>query len=218
MLQLHNISRSFGHLKILKDVSLTVGDGEVVSIMGPSGAGKTTLLQIMGTLDTPDTGTVVYDGENVTAMSDSEVSRFRNRALGFVFQNHQLLPEFTLVENVMMPALIAGETPAEAQNKARRLLDEVGLLARENHKPAELSGGECQRGAVARALINNPKLILADEPTGNLDTANSDELSRLFFDLRKSHGTTFVIVTHDKEMASRCDRIIYLSDGKIVNT
>lgn len=215
MLEVRNISKSFGHLTILNDISLTVNDGEVVAVTGPSGAGKTTLLQIMGTLDSPDKGIIRYGDINVTELGDNELSHFRNRSLGFVFQMHQLLPEFTLLENVLMPAWIAGKRGTKTKEKAIGLLTEVGLRDRMDHKPSQMSGGECQRGAVARALMNDPQLILADEPTGNLDSRNSLELSQLFFDMRHNHGCTIVIVTHDNSLAQRCDRILYIADGKI---
>ena len=218
MLCVSNITKSYGNLSILKDISVHVDDGEIVAVTGPSGAGKTTLLQIVGTLDHPDSGKVVYDGNDVFALKDKELSQFRNKSLGFVFQMHALLPEFTLMENVLMPAWI-GHAPAKtATERARTLLEEVGLGHRMDHKPSQLSGGECQRGAVARALINDPKIILADEPTGNLDSGNSVELSNLFFKMRELHGTTFVIVTHDNMLAERCDRVLHISDGKIINS
>lgn len=215
MLEARNITKSFGNLTILKDISLKVEEKEIVAVTGPSGSGKTTLLQIIGTLDTPDTGKVLFDGTELTAMRDRELSKFRNSSLGFVFQMHQLLPEFTLLENVMMPALIASMPMSKARKAASALLEEVGLGHRLEHKPSQLSGGECQRGAVARAFMNGPRLILADEPTGNLDSANSKELIDLFLEMRHKHGTTFVIVTHDPSFASRCDRILHINDGKI---
>lgn len=215
MLEARNITKSFGNLTILKDISLKVEEKEIVAVTGPSGSGKTTLLQIIGTLDTPDTGKVLFDGTELTAMRDRELSKFRNSSLGFVFQMHQLLPEFTLLENVMMPALIASIPMSKARKTASALLEEVGLGHRLEHKPSQLSGGECQRGAVARAFMNGPRLILADEPTGNLDSTNSKELIDLFLEMRRKHGTTFVIVTHDPSFASRCDRILHINDGKI---
>lgn len=215
MLEARNITKSFGNLTILKDISLKVEEKEIVAVTGPSGSGKTTLLQIIGTLDTPDTGKVLFDGTELTAMRDRELSKFRNSSLGFVFQMHQLLPEFTLLENVMMPALIASTPMSKARKTASALLEEVGLGHRLEHKPSQLSGGECQRGAVARAFMNGPRLILADEPTGNLDSTNSKELIDLFLEMRRKHGTTFVIVTHDPSFASRCDRILHINDGKI---
>lgn len=215
MLQVSNISRSFGQLTILDNVSFKVDRKEIVAVTGPSGAGKTTLLQIIGTLDRPDKGKVFFDGTDVTSLNDREVSRFRNKSLGFVFQMHQLLPEFTLIENVMMPAWIGGTPANEARRRATELLEEVGLSHRLDHKPSQLSGGECQRGAVARALMNSPRLILADEPTGNLDSRNSAELCDLLLDMRQRHGCTIVLVTHDNQLANRCDRILRIADGKI---
>ena len=217
MLRAENISKSFGKLQVLSDVSLEVADAEIVAITGPSGAGKTTLLQILGTLERPDTGKVVYGDTDVARLSDRALSRFRNGNIGFVFQNHQLLPEFTLLENVMMPAMIASSPYRQARERARLLLEEVGLAERLDHKPSQMSGGECQRGAVARALMNSPAMVLADEPTGNLDSANSDELRDLFLRIRQNHNTTFVIVTHDNDLASRCDRIVRLTDGRITS-
>lgn len=215
MLKVNHINKSYGTLKVLDDVCLEIDEGEIVAITGPSGAGKTTLLQIMGTLDRPDSGNVVYNDSDVFALNTRELSAFRNATIGFVFQSHQLLPEFTLLENVMMPALIGGSKEKTAAERATQLLAEVGLSRRLMHKPSQLSGGECQRGAVARALMNEPAVILADEPTGNLDSANSTELQNIFFDMRRRHGSAFVIVTHDPNLASRCDRIIKISDGKI---
>lgn len=216
MIHIENITKSFGNLQVLKGISLDVHKGEVVSIVGASGAGKTTLLQIIGTLDTPDTGTVTLAGREVTGLGADAMARFRNRHIGFVFQFHQLLPEFTALENVMMPAYIAGTPPREAQARAMELLDFMGLTERAGHKPAELSGGEKQRVAVARALMNNPELVLADEPSGSLDTHNKEELHRLFFDLRDRFGQTFVIVTHDERLATMTDRTIRMQDGIIV--
>lgn len=216
MIHIENITKSFGNLQVLKGISLDVHKGEVVSIVGASGAGKTTLLQIIGTLDTPDTGTVTLAGREVTGLGADAMARFRNRHIGFVFQFHQLLPEFTALENVMMPAYIAGTPPREAQARAMELLDFMGLTERAGHKPAELSGGEKQRVAVARALMNNPELVLADEPSGSLDTHNKEELHRLFFDLRDRFGQTFVIVTHDERLATMTDRTIRMQDGMIV--
>ena len=215
MLRASDITKSFGDLEILHGLSMQVDNGEIVAVTGPSGAGKTTLLQIIGTLDRPDTGTVTYDDVEVTRLPDKALSRFRNLSLGFVFQMHQLLPEFTLLENVLMPAWIAGKRGTKTKEKAIGLLTEVGLRDRMDHKPSQMSGGECQRGAVARALMNDPQLILADEPTGNLDSRNSLELSQLFCDMRHNHGCTIVIVTHDNSLAQRCDRILYIADGKI---
>ena len=215
MIQLQDITKSFGSLQVLRGISLKVEQGEVVSIVGPSGAGKTTLLQIMGTLDRPDTGTVLIDGTPVQRMKERELSAFRNRHIGFVFQFHQLLPEFTALENVMIPALIAGRGTQEAKAVATEMLALLGLDGRATHKPNELSGGEKQRVAVARALINRPSVVLADEPSGSLDTHHKEELHRLFFDLRDRLGQTFVIVTHDEGLARLTDRTIRLVDGII---
>ena len=215
MIQLQDITKSFGSLQVLRGISLKVEQGEVVSIVGPSGAGKTTLLQIMGTLDRPDTGTVLIDGTPVQRMKERELSAFRNRHIGFVFQFHQLLPEFTALENVMIPALIAGRGTQEAKAVATEMLALLGLDGRATHKPNELSGGEKQRVAVARALINRPSVVLADEPSGSLDTHHKEELHRLFFDLRDRLGQTFVIVTHDEGLARLTDRTIRLVDGMI---
>lgn len=216
MIQLENITKSFGSLQVLRGIDLQIEKGEVVSIVGPSGAGKTTLLQIMGTLDSPDTGTVRIDGTEVGRMKEKELSAFRNRRIGFVFQFHQLLPEFTALENVMIPALIAGLGRREAQSSALEMLNLLGLADRASHKPSELSGGEKQRVAVARALINHPAVVLADEPSGSLDTHNKAELHQLFFDLRDRLGQTFVIVTHDESLARITDRTIHLKDGAVV--
>lgn len=215
MIQLEGITKSFGSLHVLKGIDLTIDKGEVVSIVGPSGAGKTTLLQIMGTLDKPDSGRIVLNGTEVNRLKEKELSAFRNKEIGFVFQFHQLLPEFTALENVMIPALIQGVSASEAKKKAREMLDFLGLSERASHKPAELSGGEKQRVAVARALINHPAVVLADEPSGSLDTQNKIELHRLFFDLRDKLGQTFVIVTHDEELAEQTDRTIHMIDGMI---
>lgn len=215
MIQLEGITKSFGSLQVLKGIDLTIGKGEVVSIVGPSGAGKTTLLQIMGTLDKADAGRIVLNGTEVNRLKEKELAAFRNREIGFVFQFHQLLPEFTALENVMIPALIQGTSAAGAKKNAREMLDFLGLSERASHKPAELSGGEKQRVAVARALINHPSVVLADEPSGSLDTQNKQELHRLFFDLRDKLGQTFVIVTHDEELASQTDRTIHMVDGMI---
>lgn len=215
MIQIEEITKSFGPLQVLRGISLEVKQGEVVSIVGPSGAGKTTLLQIMGTLDRPDTGTVRIDGTPVQQMKEGELAAFRNRHIGFVFQFHQLLPEFTALENVLIPALIAHRGQREARETAMEILSLLGLSGRAGHKPNELSGGEKQRVAVARALINRPSVILADEPSGSLDTQHKEELHRLFFDLRDRLGQTFVIVTHDESLARLTDRTIHLIDGKI---
>ena len=217
MITLNNITKSFGSLQVLKGIDLQIEKGEVVSIVGPSGAGKTTLLQIMGTLDKPDTGSVRIDDTDVTRLSEREMARFRNQHLGFVFQFHQLLPEFTALENVMIPALIANRSQKETRTRAQELLQFLGLAERADHKPNELSGGEKQRVAVARALMNKPSVILADEPSGSLDSKNKDELHQLFLDLRNQLGQTFVIVTHDEGLASLTDRTIHLKDGLIIN-
>ncbi|MCZ8372978.1 ABC transporter ATP-binding protein [Phocaeicola sp. HCN-40430] len=217
MIQLESITKNFGSLQVLKGISFTIEKGEVVSIVGPSGAGKTTLLQIMGTLDRPDSGQVWLNGTDVSRMKEKELSAFRNREIGFVFQFHQLLPEFTALENVMIPALIQGVSSSTARKSAMEMLDFLGLSSRVSHKPAELSGGEKQRVAVARALVNHPSVILADEPSGSLDTQNKEELHRLFFDLRDKLGQTFVIVTHDEDLASKTDRTIHLIDGRVVS-
>ena len=218
MIEINNITKSFGSLQVLKGISLHIDKGEVVSIVGPSGAGKTTLLQIIGTLDAPDTGTVRVDGIDTTTLSQNKLSDFRNQHLGFVFQFHQLLPEFTAIENIMIPAYIAGRSNKEAKARAEELLQFMGLTNRAQHKPAELSGGEKQRVAVARALVNNPAVILADEPSGSLDTKNKQELHQLFFDLRDKFGQTFVIVTHDEELATLTDRTIHMRDGLLVQS
>lgn len=215
MIELQNITKSFGSLQVLKGIDLTIEKGEVVSIVGPSGAGKTTLLQIIGTLDRPDTGSVYVDSIDVTSLSQKALSDFRNRHLGFVFQFHQLLPEFTAIENIMIPAYIAGTSNKKAKQRAEELLQFMGLSDRAHHKPAELSGGEQQRVAVARALVNNPAVILADEPSGSLDTKNKQELHQLFFDLRDKFGQTYVIVTHDEHLATITDRTIHMSDGQL---
>ena len=215
MIELQGITKSFGTLQVLKGIDLLIEKGEVVSIVGPSGAGKTTLLQIMGTLDKADAGKVVLNGTEVNRLKEKELSAFRNKQIGFVFQFHQLLPEFTALENVMIPALISGTCSGDAMKRAKETLDFLGLAGRASHKPAELSGGEKQRVAVARALINTPAVILADEPSGSLDTRNKEELHQLFFDLRDKLGQTFVIVTHDETLAKLTDRTIHIVDGRI---
>ena len=216
MIEVEGVTKSFGSLQVLKGIDLSIAQGEVVSIVGPSGAGKTTLLQLMGTLDRPDAGHVRIDGTEVGSLRGKALSAFRNRRIGFVFQFHQLLPEFTAEENVMMPALIRGVSGGAARDEARRMLELMGLSGRAGHKPSELSGGEKQRVAVARALINRPAVVLADEPSGSLDTRNKEELHRLFFELRDKLGQTFVIVTHDETLAARTDRTIHLMDGTVV--
>lgn len=215
MIRLEGITKSFGNLQVLRGIDLEIEKGEIVSIVGPSGAGKTTLLQIMGTLDMPDNGSVTIDGTLVNLLNEKELSAFRNRHIGFVFQFHQLLPEFTALENVMIPAFIAGVGQQEARIAAIEMLNFMGLAERASHKPNELSGGEKQRVAVARALINHPAVVLADEPSGSLDTHNKEELHQLFFDLRNRLGQTFVIVTHDEGLAQITDRTIHLKDGAV---
>lgn len=216
MIETQGITKSFGNLQVLKGINLRVDKGEVVAIVGPSGAGKTTLLQIIGTLDTPDGGQLLINGTDTGRLSERELSAFRNRNIGFVFQFHQLLPEFTALENVMIPALIGGTKASDARKRAKEILDFMKLSDRMEHKPAELSGGEKQRVAVARALINNPAVVLADEPSGSLDTKNKEELHSLFFDLRKELQQTFVIVTHDEQLAGDTDRVIHIKDGIVL--
>lgn len=216
MIQAKGIEKSFGELKVLKGVDLNVTKAEVVSVMGASGAGKSTLLQIMGTLSTPDAGSLVIDGVDVSSLGSKALAEFRNRKLGFVFQFHHLLPEFTALENVMIPAFIAGRSRKDAQKEAVSLLTDLGLAERLDHKPSELSGGEQQRVAIARALINRPAVLFADEPSGNLDSRTKEELHRLFFDLRDKYGQTIVIVTHDPDLAAMCDRSLYMVDGQFV--
>lgn len=215
MIKLRDIQKSFGDLKVLKGIDLEIHEKEIVSIVGPSGSGKTTLLQIMGTLDKPDQGSIEIKGKKIDGLKDRELAIFRNQEIGFIFQFHQLLPEFTAVENIMMPALIGGLSKSKAQDRAMELLDLLGLKERTEHKPNELSGGEKQRVAVARALINDPAVVLADEPSGSLDTQNKEELHQLFFDLRDQLGQTFVIVTHDEKLAQLTDRTIHLIDGQL---
>lgn len=217
MIEVRNIVKRYGDLEVLRGVNLDIAQGEIVSIVGPSGAGKTTLLQIIGTLDTPQQGEVYYESKNVLALKDKDLAHFRNRNIGFVFQFHQLLPEFTMLENVAIPALLGGDSRADAYSRARQLLERMHLADRLEHKPLQLSGGECQRVAVARALINSPKVILADEPSGSLDSQNKQELHRLFFELRDELGQTFIIVTHDEGLAAQADRTLHMRDGVIVD-
>lgn len=216
MIQARDIHKSFGSLEVLKGVDLTVNRGEILAIVGASGAGKSTLLQILGTLSRPTSGSVLFEGEDLFRLPDKALAKFRNRHIGFVFQFHQLLPEFTLLENVAMPALIGGVKRSEAFAKADELIEYLGLKDRADHRPAQLSGGECQRAAVARALISDPDVVLADEPSGSLDSANRRELYDLFFKLRSERGQTFVIVTHDEALALRSDRIVRLADGQVL--
>ena len=215
MIEIKNIHKSYGSLEVLKGIDAVIEQGEIVAIVGASGAGKTTLLQIVGTLDKTDCGEIRYDGKRVDNLPDREMARFRNGNIGFVFQFHQLLPEFTALENVMIPALIGGRSSSEAEREAKRILDFLSLSDRLGHKPAQLSGGEKQRVAVARALINRPSVILADEPSGSLDSKNKIELHQLFFDLRNEFKQTFVIVTHDESLAQMADRILFMKDGSI---
>lgn len=217
MITVENITKSFGTLEVLKGVNLHVAPGEIVSIMGKSGAGKTTLLQLIGTLDKPNSGCIVIDGTDVSALNDRRLSQFRNQHIGFVFQFHQLLPEFTAIENVMMPALIAGKGFKEAEKDAKELLDYLNLSDRTKHRPSEMSGGEKQRVAVARALINRPSIVLADEPSGSLDSQNKQELHRLFQEIRQNFGQTILIVTHDEALAGLSDRVIRMQDGTIID-
>lgn len=217
MIEIKNIHKSYGSLEVLKGIDAVIEQGEIVSIVGVSGAGKTTLLQIVGTLDKPDCGEILYDGRRVDNLPDREMARFRNGNIGFVFQFHQLLPEFTALENVMIPALIGGKNQSDAEQEAKRILDFLSLSDRLGHKPAQLSGGEKQRVAVARALINRPSVILADEPSGSLDSKNKIELHKLFFDLRDEFKQTFVIVTHDETLARMTDRTLFMKDGSIVS-
>ena len=217
MIEIENINKSYGSLQVLRDVCVDIHQGEVVSIVGPSGAGKTTLLQIIGTLDRPDSGSIIFNGTDVLKLKGRELAHFRNRNIGFVFQFHQLLPEFTALENVAMPALLGGTKQSEAYKRAGELLQYMGLSERINHKPAQLSGGESQRVAVARALINNPSVILADEPSGSLDSQNKRELHDLFFRLRSEMNQTFLIVTHDEQLAQQAERVLHMRDGAIEN-
>lgn len=218
MIEVRDIVKSYDKLRVLDGVSLDIGRGEIVAVTGPSGAGKTTLLQIVGSLERGDSGSVSYEGTRLETLGEKALARFRNVNIGFIFQFHQLLPEFTLLENVEMPALIGGRSRAEARRRAMELIEYLGLGDRTTHKPSQLSGGERQRAAVARALVNNPRVVLADEPTGSLDSRNRAELHRLFFDLRRDMGHTFVIVTHDENLAADADRIIRLTDGHIAPT
>ncbi len=216
IIQAIDIHKSYGSLEILKGINLSIQAGEIVSIVGASGAGKTTLLQILGTLDVADQGELYIAGQSISTLSEKQRATWRNREIGFVFQNHQLLPEFTALENVCVPAIIGGQSMVQAKGRAMDLLARMGLADRSGHKPSELSGGECQRVSVARALMNEPKIIFADEPSGSLDTHNKDDLHQLFFDLRDSLGQTFVIVTHDVELARRADRMLTIVDGLII--
>lgn len=217
MIEIKGINKRYGTLQVLDNVNVTINRGELVTIVGPSGAGKTTLLQIVGTLDSPDGGKVLYEGKDVLQLKERELARFRNKNIGFVFQFHQLLPEFSTLENVAIPALIGGAKQKDAEDRAKELLDYMGLSGRLDHKPSELSGGERQRVAVARALVNRPAVVLADEPSGSLDTKNKQELHRLFFRLREEMKQTFVIVTHDESLAGDADRVLRMRDGRIVD-
>ena len=217
MIEIKGINKRYGTLQVLDNVNVTINRGELVTIVGPSGAGKTTLLQIVGTLDSPDGGKVLYEGKDVLQLKERELARFRNKSIGFVFQFHQLLPEFSTLENVAIPALIGGAKQKDAEDRAKELLDYMGLSGRLDHKPSELSGGERQRVAVARALVNRPAVVLADEPSGSLDTKNKQELHRLFFRLREEMKQTFVIVTHDESLAGDADRVLRMRDGRIVD-
>lgn len=215
MIELRGITKSFDGLQVLRGIDLDIGQGEIVSVVGPSGAGKTTMLQIAGSLDRPDSGSVKFDGTDIFRLSDNKLAQFRNTHIGFVFQFHQLLPEFTMAENVALPAMIGGASRSDAMARAAKLIDYLGLSDRADHRPAQLSGGERQRAAVARALINNPRVVLADEPSGSLDSHNREELHRLFFNLRRDMGHTFVIVTHDEQLALQADRRVTMRDGVI---
>lgn len=218
MIEVIDITKSYDKLQVLKGVSLEIGRGEIVAVTGPSGAGKTTLLQIIGSLDRPDSGRVVFSDTDIFSLKERALAKFRNDNIGFIFQFHQLLPEFSLLENVAMPALIGGKNRREAERSAMKLIEYLGLADRRDHRPSQLSGGERQRAAVARALVNNPMIVLADEPTGSLDSHNRRELHRLFFNLRRDLGQTFVIVTHDESLAADADRIIRMCDGVVVET
>lgn len=216
MIELQHIDKSYGTLHVLRDISLCIGEREIITVIGPSGAGKTTLLQIAGTLDRPDCGRVIYDGEEISGMPDRKLSHFRNRNIGFVFQFHQLLPEFTAQENVAIPAMIAGRSRSSSMKRASELLSMLGLGERLRHKPAQMSGGERQRTAIARALVNDPKVVFADEPTGSLDSVNRDEIRSLISQLRDELGQTFVIVSHDPSIETIADRVVSMNDGRIL--
>ena len=217
MIEIRNITKSYGPLTVVDNVSLSIPEGEIMAIVGPSGAGKTTLLQIAGTLDRPDNGQVLYDGTDALKLKDRKLSAFRNANIGFIFQFHQLLPEFSALENVALPALIAGNKRKEAFQKAKKLLEEMGLASRIDHKPAQMSGGERQRTAIARAIINNPRIVFADEPTGSLDSRNRDEIQDIMLSLRNERAQTFVMVTHDPSMAAIADRTVTMTDGRITS-